>query len=254
MVLEVKSCTLFNNSLAMFPDAVTSRGKRHVEELIHLTNDTRIGCILFLVYAPDTEFFLPEFHIDPDFASELYKAKDKLMILPYSVNFDHNMNLISSIKKLTIPWNILETESGDRGSYCILLRLPEACSIEVGASGTRHFKKGYYIYAGSAMKELSKRIARHQRRKKRFFWHIDYLRDRAEFHAALPIRSSKQLECLLARHIKKIAQEEIQGFGSSDCNCTSHLFYMEKDPLSSPEFIKFLLYYRMDRLVVMEEF
>ena len=30
---EVKSCTLFGGSLAMFPDAVTSRGKRHVEEL-----------------------------------------------------------------------------------------------------------------------------------------------------------------------------------------------------------------------------
>jgi len=249
IVFEVKSCTLFNNTLAMFPDAVTSRGKRHIEELVYLANGTQKGGILFLVYAPKAECFLPEFHIDPDFTSELYKAKDKLMILPYSVHFDNNMNLISNIKKLSIPWNILETEANDRGCYCIILLLAEASFIEVGALGTRHFKKGYYIYVGSAMKELSNRIARHQRQKKRFFWHIDYLRNRAEFYAALPIRSSKQLECLLAHHIQKIAQEEIQGFGSSDCNCTSHLFYMETDPLNYPQFIECLLYYRMDILI-----
>ncbi|GFP23657.1 sugar fermentation stimulation protein A, partial [Candidatus Hakubella thermalkaliphila] len=36
LVLEVKSCTLFNQEIAMFPDAITLRGKRHLIELAEL--------------------------------------------------------------------------------------------------------------------------------------------------------------------------------------------------------------------------
>lgn len=249
IVLEVKSCTLFNNKLAMFPDAVTKRGKRHVEELASLTDGSFKACILFLIYSPEAEFFLPEFHIDPEFASSLYKARDKVMILPVSAAFDNKMNLLPKYKKLLIPWDILETEVQDRGSYCIILQLDRSCEIEVGALGIIHFEKGYYIYVGSAMKELSKRIKRHQRLKKHHFWHIDYLRDKAEFFTALPIRSSRTLECLVAEHIRRISQDEIKGFGASDCTCQSHLFYMDTNPILSHEFIKCLLYFRMDRLI-----
>jgi sugar fermentation stimulation protein A len=42
MLLEVKGCTLVEDGLAMFPDAPTTRGKRHVEELIHAKR--RTGC------------------------------------------------------------------------------------------------------------------------------------------------------------------------------------------------------------------
>jgi len=35
-VLEVKTCTLFGNKIAMFPDAETKRGRKHILELIEL--------------------------------------------------------------------------------------------------------------------------------------------------------------------------------------------------------------------------
>ncbi len=40
-LLEVKSCTLFGRRIAMFPDAVTSRGKRHLTELAELSRRGR---------------------------------------------------------------------------------------------------------------------------------------------------------------------------------------------------------------------
>ncbi len=40
----------------------------------------------------------------------------------------------------------------------------------------------------------------------------------------------------------------IPGCGSSDYNCSSHLFSMTEDPLHFPLFIQNLLYFRMDRL------
>ena len=45
--LEVKSCTLFGGRIAMFPDAVTDRGRRHLEHLAQLrpAGDTRRGCL-----------------------------------------------------------------------------------------------------------------------------------------------------------------------------------------------------------------
>ncbi|MDU2064937.1 MAG: DNA/RNA nuclease SfsA, partial [Sporomusaceae bacterium] len=48
--LEVKSCTLFEGSVAMFPDAITERGRSHVETLTQLAQ-AEIGCgVLILIH------------------------------------------------------------------------------------------------------------------------------------------------------------------------------------------------------------
>ncbi len=62
--LEVKSCTLFGRKVAMFPDAVTTRGKRHIEELVGLARRGAAGAVLFLVFWPPAKFFMPEYHTD----------------------------------------------------------------------------------------------------------------------------------------------------------------------------------------------
>ena len=100
---------------------------------------------------------------------------------------------------------------------------------------------------GSAKVNLSKRIERHKRKKKAFFWHIDYLRDKAEFYASLPILSSAPLECHIAKRLKGIADWTIDRFGSSDCSCETHLFGIHEDPFKSSAFIDALLYYGIDR-------
>jgi sugar fermentation stimulation protein A len=247
--LEVKSCTLFGRKVAMFPDAVTKRGKKHLEELAGLAQEGASGAVLFLVFWPRAKYFMPEFHTDPEFARALLAAREKISIIPLAVEMRDDLSLTSRTRLLEVPWPIVEGESGDRGSYILILELPEEARLEVGKLGEISFRKGYYLYIGSARKNLSRRIQRHRRMRKKPFWHVDFLRASAKFHHALPIRTQDVLECEIAQAIKGISQWEVPRFGSSDCSCPSHLYGMSQNPFHSPKFISLLQYYRMDRLL-----
>lgn len=133
-------------------------------------------------------------------------------------------------------------------SYILILQLKRDKIISVGNLGAMRFRKGYYLYAGSARTNLSQRVARHQRKRKNLFSHIDYLRHYACHCAALPVRASADLEREIAAALDTIAQRNIPGFGSSDCSCSSHLFFMQDDPARSPQFIHLLLDFRINRI------
>ena len=148
---------------------------------------------------------------------------------------------------LIIPWDVIRNEAHDSGSYIVILRLKKNEKISVENLGNIRFKKGYYLYVGSAKRNLSKRIARHQRKRKNLFWHVDYLRQYTDHCASLPVRASTDLECEISDALNNISQWNIPGFGSSDCNCNSHLFGMRDDPALSPQFIKLLLDFRINR-------
>ncbi len=137
----------------------------------------------------------------------------------------------------------MEKGAKDRGSYLLLLNLRRRKTIRVRELGVISFRKGFYIYVGSAMANLSKRMERHRRIRKKHHWHIDELRAVSEFHAVLAIRSSTRLECEIAKVLSKIAEWSIRGFGSSDCSCETHLFAMKNDPLQSEDFQKMLQYF-----------
>jgi sugar fermentation stimulation protein A len=246
--LEVKSCTLFGNQVAMFPDAVTARGKKHVEELAELGKRGVSGAVVFLICWPRARFFLPDYHTDLEFSRTLLEARKKVSILPVALEIARDFSITSNVKLLEIPWGLLEKEAEDRGSYILILRLPAEKAFQVGKLGKVRFKKGYYLYVGSARKNLTRRLERHKRERKRLFWHIDYLRAHADFHQALPIRASDPLECEVAHAVKKISDWEVPNFGSSDCACESHLFGMREDPIRTPGFISLLQHFRMDRL------
>ncbi len=247
--LEVKSCTLFGEKVAMFPDAVTDRGRRHLEELADLKGAGISGAVLFLIGRKDIQLFLPEYHTDPAFSRTLLTVKNRLPVIPLAVQLRPDSSPDPETRVLPIPWAIVEREGEDQGSYLILLRLSRGQTIEVGKLGSVRFRKGYYIYVGSAKKNLSQRMARHRRLRKTHFWHIDDLRAQAEWHTAIPIRTADDLECDLAEAVKGLAEWEIPRFGASDCRCSSHLYGMKEDPLQSSRFISLLQYFRMDRLV-----
>ncbi len=248
ILLEVKSCTLFNKTLAMFPDAITARGTKHLLELAELSRKGMAAAVLFIVHSPKVRYFMPEHHTDLVFSRALLAVKDRVMIKALSVGWNKDLSLGNEVRELTIPWDMVERESHDNGSYIVILRLPGDRRIPVGGLRDVKFRKGYYLYVGSAEKNLARRINRHRSRRKNFFRHIDYLREHAEFHAALPVRASSDLECEIARALGKIAQWPMPGFGSPDCSCGGHLFGMDEDPVHSPAFIKTLLYFRMGRL------
>lgn len=248
ILFEVKSCTLFNRTLAMFPDAVTARGTRHLRELAALSRKGMNAAVLFIVHSPSVKYFMPEHHTDLEFCRTLLSVKDKVMVKAVSVDWENDLSLGKNVRELEIPWDIVEREAKDRGSYITVLRLARDRKVTIGGLGDVKFQRGYYLYAGSAKRDLTQRIARHRHTRKNLFWHIDYLREHADFHAALPVRTSVDLEHELAGALAKITQWKIPGFGSSDCSCGAHLFGMKDDPLHAPEFINLLLYFRMGRL------
>ena len=121
------------------------------------------------------------------------------------------------------------------GYYQLLLRLAADRRIQVGKLGRFDFPAGYYVYTGSARGGLEGRLARHQRRQKRFHWHIDYLLRYAKIVRIRTFPEGKETECKLnARLFRRPgAQCVADGFGSSDCRCRTHLaFFRREDDLS----------------------
>lgn len=248
LLLEVKSCTLFHRGIAMFPDAETKRGLKHLEELSEIKTRGMDAGVLFLVNTDEVEYFLPEYHTDMDFSLSLYKNRERLFIEALAIKWNKTLELDSVVKPLQIPWQVLETEMTDRGAYMVVLFIERDKSVRIGALGSILFKRGYYVYVGSAERNLKARIGRHKRSRKKAYWHIDYLRNHCEVVAVLPVRSSERLECLMARDIEMIAQGCIRDFGSSDCDCRGHLYYFSELPIRNKKFIEILLDYRIGRL------
>jgi sugar fermentation stimulation protein A len=248
LVLEVKSCTLLGKEIAMFPDAVTTRGKKHLDELAFLSRRGTKGGILFLVHWYFAHYFMPEFHTDLGFSRSLYENRNNIFIKAMSVQWGKNLTVGNSTRELEIPWKLVGEEARDRGCYIVILKMKKNRKLPVGERGEIQFKKGYYLYVGSARKNLAQRINRHRRLRKKLFWHIDYLREQADFITALPIRTQDQLECEIANALRGISDWSIDGFGASDCSCRTHLFGMKENPTTSPQFIHILLYFRIDRL------
>lgn len=74
-IVEVKACTLIFRSVALFPDAPTARGRRHMETLALAVRRGFRACVLFLVHAPGAAFFSANNSTDPGFSHSLLKAK-----------------------------------------------------------------------------------------------------------------------------------------------------------------------------------
>jgi len=72
--LEVKSANLVVDKLALFPEAPTERGARHVRELLHLSGSGRRAMIIFVVMRADALRLKPHSEQDPAFAQALKLA------------------------------------------------------------------------------------------------------------------------------------------------------------------------------------
>ena len=76
LALEVKSVTLVEDGVGLFPDAVTARGARHARELGHLAQrDGWSAAILFVIQREDVRRFRAAPELDPEFAAALEEAR-----------------------------------------------------------------------------------------------------------------------------------------------------------------------------------
>lgn len=72
--LEVKSVSLVQNGIGLFPDAPTTRGTRHLNHLMRLKNTGADAGVLFMVQRQDAELFAPNWITDPEFSATLKKV------------------------------------------------------------------------------------------------------------------------------------------------------------------------------------
>ncbi len=250
-LVEVKSCTLSAYGRAMFPDAPTERGLRHIQHLADISeqNPQIEGHVLFVLHHYDTEKFTPNIHTDQQFSIALSNLSTKLNLHAASIHCD--MDGTCRIHNSHIPFDFTPVRYVEKnsGGYLLILQIDEMLHQKVGSLGTLRFDPGYYIYAGSAKTNLKSRIARHERTKrKNFHWHIDYLRPAAVQIKALPIYTNQDIECEMANSLSDIGGRPIPKFGSSDCNCSSHLFYFEDNPMEKPDFQNMVLRFRHSRI------
>ena len=279
-LLEVKSCTLFSKTGAMFPDAITERGRKHLLHLRELQNEGYHTGVLFLVQWDQAKWFLPDYHTDLEFATTFKEVAPYLDWKAVAVAWDETFTMPTVTRACTYPSYVLDSEAHDSGVYIMVMHLDHELDLEIGSKGMMHFNAGYYMYVGSAKANLTKRIERHKRKRKKMHWHLDYFRGHCEIIAGVPIRTSGlpleswslthepypsmpsmpdpddvdvSVECALADAVGAIAEWEVPKFGSSDCYCTSHLFGMMENPIRNKKFMDVIENFRMNQLDVMVE-
>ncbi|NOX44289.1 MAG: DNA/RNA nuclease SfsA [Caldiserica bacterium] len=74
LFVEVKSVTLVKEGVALFPDAPTARGRRHLRELAGAVHGGNRAAVLFVVQRPDARRFGPNADTDPAFAEAFWEA------------------------------------------------------------------------------------------------------------------------------------------------------------------------------------
>lgn len=128
--------------------------------------------------------------------------------------------------------------TGDRGTYSLLVEVPDARTATVGALGEVRFEAGWYAYAGSALGpggfarvDRHREVARGERSARH--WHVDYLLGLADSRVDAVVRTpGLDGECAVAGATDG---DPVPAFGATDCDCPTHLYYSRRrdDLLSS---------------------
>ncbi len=115
-----------------------------------------------------------------------------------------------------------KAETAGHCSYQLLIHVEKTAPIEIGALGRHRFDQGWYLYTGSARRNLNARLSRHLRKNKKLRWHIDYLLS-APSARVVAVFTSSIGECRWNQSVK--GRVTTPRFGASDCKdgCGAHL-------------------------------
>jgi len=84
--IEVKNVTMKEGDMALFPDAVTLRGQKHLKTLMELKENGIRAVMLYVVQRMDVSAFGPASGIDPEYARLLLEAFNKgVEIIPIQI-------------------------------------------------------------------------------------------------------------------------------------------------------------------------
>ncbi|MCY1722172.1 DNA/RNA nuclease SfsA [Prolixibacteraceae bacterium Z1-6] len=84
--VEVKNVSMKEGKYALFPDAVTSRGQKHLKTLMQVKAERMRAVMLYIIQRSDVEIFAPAKEIDPKYAQALKEASEAgVEIIPMQV-------------------------------------------------------------------------------------------------------------------------------------------------------------------------
>ena len=96
--IEVKNVTLKEDDYALFPDAKTVRGLKHLNTLIRLKKEGYRTVMLYIIQRSDVQIFAPAKEIDPDYAKALKQAHNNgVEIFPVQVKVSPEKIAINKI-------------------------------------------------------------------------------------------------------------------------------------------------------------
>ena len=88
-LVEVKGCTLTVDGVALFPDAPTERGTRHLETLMQQGREGMRTAVIILIFRKDSTCFRPNVATDPKFAETFGRAmKAGIEIHPLVLSYE----------------------------------------------------------------------------------------------------------------------------------------------------------------------
>jgi len=98
--LEVKGVTLEQDGVAMFPDAPTERGVKHLEELQAALAEGYLCHVFFIIQMKGIKYFTPNYLTHPLFGETLAKAREKgVKVSAYECNVTPNsMEIVCPIE------------------------------------------------------------------------------------------------------------------------------------------------------------
>ena len=120
------------------------------------------------------------------------------------------------------------------GTYVLVLECQQLRTVRIGRLGGLELQRGFYVYVGSAFGPggLAARIQHHRQVASRPHWHIDYLRPACDLVAVWFTAHSARQEHAWAKAVARLpgAGVPLPGFGSSDCDCETHLVHFDGMP------------------------
>jgi sugar fermentation stimulation protein A len=100
-LVEIKNCTLLDGDCLRFPDAVSLRGRKHLDLLAAAVAQRRRGVMVFALNRPEGRRFAPAWSVDPGYASRLVEVA-ALGVEVLAVRLRHTADAVELTEPVTV--------------------------------------------------------------------------------------------------------------------------------------------------------
>ncbi len=242
-LVEVKSCTLTEQGVAMFPDAPTIRGRRHVEELTELQQSGLFEChVIIVLHHGDTRLFIPNYHTDPEFAFTLRKANTFLNIHAVSVETDRRGFVRVSNPKIPLDFAPVQAARDNMGFFILVFNIEKS---PLTVRDENYFITGWYVFIIDSESALRETMNRHLNRKNLDENLISIINYQSSARKGIPVYCDPELGNRFRKDLSGFSDRSPAGEEKEQ-----EYLYFKKNPLQNSDFTNLLFLYRHKKALV----